>query len=89
MAKQSDADLLREMAERTKAVEGGVLVKDKRPPIAPENVRTDKWVNHPTENPVVVHGGHNAQQNVYLIAFGVGLLAFLASFGICWFVFVR
>lgn len=89
MAKKSNADLLRETAERTKAVEGGVLVKDKRPPIAPENIRTDKWINHPTEHPVVVHGGHNAQQSVYLTAFGVGLLAFLAGFGICWLVFVR
>lgn len=30
-----------------------------------------------------------AQQSVYLTAFGVGMLAFLAGFGICWLVFVR
>ena len=31
----------------------------------------------------------SAQQGVHLTAFGVGMLAFLAGFGICWFVFVR
>jgi len=31
----------------------------------------------------------SAQHRVYLTAFGVGLLAFCAGFGICWFVFVR
>lgn len=30
-----------------------------------------------------------AQHRVHLTAFGVGMLAFLAGFGICWFVFVR
>ena len=30
-----------------------------------------------------------AQHRLHLTAFGVGLLAFLAGFGICWFAFVR
>lgn len=30
-----------------------------------------------------------AQHRLHLTAFGVGVLAFLAGFGICWFVFVR
>jgi hypothetical protein len=30
-----------------------------------------------------------AQHRVQLTAFGVGMLAFIAGFGICWFVFVR
>lgn len=30
-----------------------------------------------------------AQQSMYLTVFGVGTLAFLAGFGICWIVFVR
>ena len=30
-----------------------------------------------------------AQQKMHLTAFGVGMLAFLAGFGICWLVFVR
>ena len=29
-----------------------------------------------------------AQQSVHLTAFGVGMLAFFAGFGICWLVFV-
>ena len=32
---------------------------------------------------------HAAQHRMHLTAFGVGLLSFLAGFGICWFVFVR
>jgi hypothetical protein len=31
----------------------------------------------------------SAQHRVHLTAYGVSLLAFLAGFGICWFVFVR
>ena len=30
-----------------------------------------------------------AQHRVHLTAFGVGMLAFLAGFGICWLAFVR
>jgi len=30
-----------------------------------------------------------AQHRMHLTAFGVGVLAFLAGFGICWLVFVR
>ena len=30
-----------------------------------------------------------AQHRMHLTAFGVGMLAFLAGFGICWLVFVR
>lgn len=30
-----------------------------------------------------------AQHRMHLTAFGVGLLAFFAGFGFCWFVFVR
>lgn len=30
-----------------------------------------------------------AQHRLHLTAFGVGMLAFLAGFGICWLVFVR
>lgn len=30
-----------------------------------------------------------ANNRMHLTAFGVGMLAFLAGFGICWFVFVR
>jgi len=30
-----------------------------------------------------------AEHRVHLTAFGVGMLAFFAGFGICWFVFVR
>jgi len=30
-----------------------------------------------------------AQHRIHLTAFGVGMLAFCAGFGICWFVFVR
>ena len=32
---------------------------------------------------------HAAQHRLYLTAFGVGMLAFLAGFGICWLAFVR
>ena len=31
----------------------------------------------------------SAQQSVRLTAFGIGMLAFCAGFGLCWFVFVR
>lgn len=31
----------------------------------------------------------SAQHSVQLTAFGVGMLAFLVGFGVCWFVFVR
>jgi hypothetical protein len=30
-----------------------------------------------------------AEHRLHLTAFGVGMLAFCAGFGICWFVFVR
>lgn len=49
------------------------MPKQNKPPIAPENVRTDKWINYPTENPVVVHGGKHAQQSVHLTALRRGL----------------
>lgn len=32
---------------------------------------------------------YTAQQRMHLTAFGVGVLAFLAGFGVCWLVFVR
>lgn len=31
---------------------------------------------------------HAAQHRMHLTAFGVGMLAFLAGFGVCWLVFV-
>ena len=34
-------------------------------------------------------GWKAAQQSVQLTAFGVGMLAFLAGFGVCWLAFVR
>ncbi len=35
------------------------------------------------------HENVAAQQGVHLTAFGVGILAFLAGFGVCWLTFVR
>ena len=37
----------------------------------------------------LLNSQYAAQQSVYLTAFGVGLLAFCAGFGICWLGFVR
>ena len=42
---------------------------------------------HPAQKELKVL--QNAKQSVYLTAFGVGVLAFFAGFGICWLVFVR
>lgn len=67
MTEQSNAEKI------TKAVEGGVLIKDKRPPIAPENIKTDKWINYPTEHPVAIRGGKHAQQSMHQTALRRGL----------------
>jgi len=37
----------------------------------------------------VRHNILSAQHRLHLTAFGVGMLAFLAGFGICWLAFVR
>ena len=36
-----------------------------------------------------VAGYNAAEHRLHLTAFGVGMLAFFAGFGICWFAFVR
>lgn len=38
---------------------------------------------------LALDGFVSAQHRVYLTVFGVSLLAFIAGFGVCWFVFVR